>query len=478
MACSTASVSAKKRRQRRKRKLDEVIEDHQSAMSLYGVLILIVTLLISHTIFHFRYKRGEDVHRVRKDLEKDIFLPLGTRFFRRSYRMDKDSFYFLHDLLKEDLEQHFFPKGGGTRCYKTNNYLIKTEIRLSLALRFFAGACPYDLIVSHGVSYTSIFYSIWGVVDVINNNEHLKIRFPDINEQLHIAEGFKEMSGANFGSVIGAIDGILIWILKPNRQQCRKLKCGEASFFCSRKDKFGLNMQAICDNKLRFRWIDITWPGCTADYMAWVTSSLYSKIESDKNSVIGTVIRKGMTLVGDNAYVQSSTMSVPFKGYVNDIQDSYNFYQSQLRITIERSFGVLVHRWAILRGPLVVPVHKVAPLVNCLCCLHNYCINRKIARSEASENIGPLMERDACHVSETVESMNLFDSYIRGTNVTNQLVTVTQEGGPSDLVGGGEHFNECPRTRADDRNRTTLTPQDIMVESIKEQGLLRPLVVE
>jgi hypothetical protein len=57
--------------------------------------------------------------------------------------------------------------------------------------------------------------------------------------------------------------------------------------------------------------------------MAWVTSSLYSKIESDKNSVIGTVIRKGMTLVGDNAYVQSITMSVPFKGYVNDIQDSY-----------------------------------------------------------------------------------------------------------------------------------------------------------
>jgi hypothetical protein len=134
MARSTASVSAKKRRQRCKRKIDEIIEDYQSAMSLYGVLILMVTLLISHTIFHFCHKRGEDVHRVRKDLEKDIFLPLGTRFFCQSYRMDKESFYILHDLLKEDPEQHFFPKGGGTRCYKTNNYLIKTKIRLSLAL--------------------------------------------------------------------------------------------------------------------------------------------------------------------------------------------------------------------------------------------------------------------------------------------------------------------------------------------------------
>jgi hypothetical protein len=80
----------------------------------------------------------------------------------------------LHPSLLED---------GGTRNFQNHPYCIKTEIRLSLALRLFWGACPYDLIVSHGVCYMSVFYSIWGVVDVVNRNPHLKIIFPDYQEQ-------------------------------------------------------------------------------------------------------------------------------------------------------------------------------------------------------------------------------------------------------------------------------------------------------
>jgi hypothetical protein len=53
------------------------------------------------------------------------------------------------------------------------------------------------------------------------------------------------MSGARFDRVIGAIDGILIWIIKSNKTECEKAKYGSKSFFCGRKDKFGLNMQAI-----------------------------------------------------------------------------------------------------------------------------------------------------------------------------------------------------------------------------------------
>jgi hypothetical protein len=104
--------------------------------------------------------------------------------------------------------------------------------------------------LSHGVCYTSVFASVWGVVDVINKNPQLKIRFPTKQEQLKIAKGFEKMSGAGFDRVIGAIDGILIWIVKPNKTECEKAKCGSKSFFCGRKDKFGLNMQAICDNHL------------------------------------------------------------------------------------------------------------------------------------------------------------------------------------------------------------------------------------
>ena len=99
-------------------------------------------------------------------------------------------------------------------------------------------------------------------------------------DQLKITNGFKKMSGAGFHHVIGAIDGLLIWMVKPKRSECEEVKCGEKHFKCSRKDKFGLNLQAICDHRLRFLLINVNCPGLSSDYMAWITSELCQSLES------------------------------------------------------------------------------------------------------------------------------------------------------------------------------------------------------
>jgi hypothetical protein len=114
------------------------------------------------------------------------------------------------------------------------------------------------------------------------------------------------------------------------------------------------------------------------------------------------LIRKGFTLVGDNSYVKTEYMSFPFKGGKTEIEDSYNFYQSQLRISIEQSFGVLVHRWAILCGPPVVSIAKVSNLVSCLCKLHNFCINERLAQCQSHEIVSPITEVDARHIHQMV----------------------------------------------------------------------------
>ncbi len=296
----------------KRRKLNREVQDELYLQDLKYMesMAVLMSLIFFHTIALCGVK-DNNLHRVRKNLEKDIFNPLGDKYLRRSYRMSKEAFYNLHDLIQPELKNHFFPKNGGTRSVEENSYLINTEIRLSIAIRYFAGACPYDLMLTHGVCYASVFNSVWGVVDVINKKPELKITFPNKQEQLKIAQGFEAMSGAGFDRVIGAIDGILIWIIKPNKNECDNAKCGSKSFFCGRKDKFGLNMQAICDNHLRFTWINICWPGCTADYMAWIMSDLYSMIMNENS-----VIYKGLTLIGDNAYVKSMFMAVPFKGNV------------------------------------------------------------------------------------------------------------------------------------------------------------------
>ena len=305
--------------------------------------------------------------RVRVDFDSDIASSYTDHEFRRVYRMSKDGFNHLHHMLVPQLLKNFFPQGGGTRNPKTSKYLIDTKICLSVALRYFSGGDPLDLFGWHGISIVSVFVSVWGVIDAVNNTDALAFSFPNADEQRENAKGFLAMSGASFSNVIGTIDGILIWTRTPSLAICDLIECGQSKFVCSRKDKSGLNMQAICDHRLRFVWIDINWPGSSSDYMAWITSSLYAALE---NNEVTKIILKGMTLLGDNAYIKKMFMAVPLKGVQSGYCDAYNFYQSQLRITIERAFGVLVHRWAILRSPLNIPLQKVTALLMCLCRLH------------------------------------------------------------------------------------------------------------
>jgi hypothetical protein len=70
-------------------------------------------------------------------------------------------------------------------------------------------------------------------------------------------------------------------------------------------------------------------------------------------------------------------MATPYAAVSGGTKDAYNFYHSQLRIRIECTFGILTHRWAILRSaiPVNIRIEKTVALVVALAKLHNYCIN-------------------------------------------------------------------------------------------------------
>ena len=84
-----------------------------------------------------------------------------------------------------------------------------------MALRYFTGADPYDIMLIHDVGLATVYQSVWGVIDAINRTPRLAYHFPDHAEQREIARGFRRRSGAGFDKIIGAIDGLIICILKP-----------------------------------------------------------------------------------------------------------------------------------------------------------------------------------------------------------------------------------------------------------------------
>jgi hypothetical protein len=131
-----------------------------------------------------------------------------------------------------------------------------------------------------------------------------------------------------------------------------------------------LNCQAVCDAQGKFLEVSILYPGSTSDCLAFEGMSLFTRLE------VG-LLAQGLCLFGDNAYLSSMFMATPYSAVSGGSKDAYNFYHSQLRIQIECAFGMLTHRWAILRSaiPMQVSIRKTIALVIALCKLHNFCID-------------------------------------------------------------------------------------------------------
>lgn len=247
---------------------------------LIGFVTLVACGLFDNTTTRANKRRkggrGTTIKRVRRSVSS-IMYELGS-YSRCFYHMRDESFWMLHRLLKDKIENPSIAPGSRRsrkkrKRGKTPNGDIDSASRLSMALRYFAGGDPLDISLVHGVSHSEVFKSVWLVVDAVHSTPDLDINFPtDHAEQRRIAREFQSKSDAGFDNCAGAIDGILIWIQKPTKDQCDLVQCGAKKFFCGRKKKFGFNMQGTCDARGRFLDVSINHPGATSDYLAFVTS--------------------------------------------------------------------------------------------------------------------------------------------------------------------------------------------------------------
>jgi hypothetical protein len=314
------------------------------------------------------------IKRTRRNLH-DLFAELGSTTFRRMYRMTELSFYRLVDLLQPQL-----PCQNPRQRGATINGPITMETRVAMALRWCAGGCKYDIAATHGVHPDEVYTSLWSVVDAIHAVPAFNIEFPeDHNQQQQLADQFKEKSGCGFWNCVSAVDGMLVWTSKPS-EKTDDMGVGPLKFYNGRKHKFGLQMQGVCGPNKKFLDVTCNHPGSASDFTMWLDCDLRTKLETPG------FLKEGLLLYGDNAYVNTHYLISPFKQVSAGPKDAYNFYHSQLRITIEGAFGMLVHKWGCLRKPMPmnIPVSSLTRLVLALCKLHNFCIDQ---REELSEDL-------------------------------------------------------------------------------------------
>jgi hypothetical protein len=69
----------------------------------------------------------------------------------------------------------------------------------------------------------------------------------------------------------------------------------------------------------------MTYAGSTADCLAFEASDLCFRMEKN-------LLKPGLVLFGDNAYLNSRYMAMPYPNVSCGSRDNYNFYHSQVRV--------------------------------------------------------------------------------------------------------------------------------------------------
>lgn len=215
-----------------------------------------------------------------------------------------------------------------------------------------------------------------------------------------------------------------------------------------------------CDSKGLFLDVEIKFPGATSDFYAFLNSDFREKLER-----VG-FLSEGLCLYGDNAYVNTRYMVVPFKGAQNGAKDAFNFFHSSLRINIECAFGMLVHRWGVLRKPIPmnITVQKTTSLVMSLCKLHNFCLGE-------SENIArPLVE--------DVMNIRMDGGFALPRLDRNDIWTFHEtEDRVNGLIDGGEHFDDVNCTTRRAFSTQNDLPYVSMLNNIEQAGYRRPELI-
>jgi hypothetical protein len=101
--------------------------------------------------------------------------------------------------------------------------------------------------------------------------------------------------------------------------------------FCCRKGKFGLNCQAVSDVRGQILDLLIRLPGTSSDCIAFEASNLYERLE-------GGLLKKGLVLFGNNSYLNTHYMAMPFLNVSSGSKDDYNYFHSHVCIQVECAF--------------------------------------------------------------------------------------------------------------------------------------------
>ncbi|KAF7829799.1 protein ALP1-like [Senna tora] len=213
-----------------------------------------------------------------------------------------------------------------------------------------------------------------------------------------------------FKNCLGALDGTHIRIRVHKDDQTR---------FRNRKGDLTINVLGVCSQDAQFIYVLSGWEGSAANGRV-----LKSALDRPR----GFKVPADRYYLVDVGYSNAEGFLAPYRGqryHLNEWREGrhpttprecFNMRHSAARNVIERCFGMLKNRWAIMRSPSFYPVKTHNMIVIACCLLHNLIRRENVGDplNDEAENLDPEPAEEHAEVDgpistvETSESWTLF----------------------------------------------------------------------
>ncbi|KAL0334035.1 UNVERIFIED_CONTAM: hypothetical protein Sangu_1559700 [Sesamum angustifolium] len=168
-----------------------------------------------------------------------------------------------------------------------------------------------------------------------------------------------------FPNAMGALDGTFVELTVPAEERSR---------YRNRKGAISTNVLGVCDANLKFLYVLPGWEGSASDARV-LRDALQRpnglKVYSDKYYLVDAGYTNGPGFLAP--YRATRYHLNEWKGNTpTNFKELFNLRHSSARNAIERTFGLLKKRWAILRTASFYNVKTQIRIINACCILHNF----------------------------------------------------------------------------------------------------------
>ena len=181
----------------------------------------------------------------------------------------------------------------------------------------------------------------------------------------------------DFPNCLGAIDGKHDVIQAPHRV---------GSEYFNYKGTHSIVLMAVSDARYKFTLFDVGSSGRHSDGGVLAHSAFRKVLEKKKNFpqpayLPNTQMILPHVLVGDEAFPMREDLMRPYPGRnLTEDKNIFNYRLSRARRVIENTFGILVARWRIFRGPIICKPENVIAVVKATICQHNFMRRSDVGR--------------------------------------------------------------------------------------------------